>query len=96
MVSRVPPEYIIALRCHFGGFGVGKDDARAYIVPLDMGHALQPMLDPRMGLTCAWLPETAKGGAYACRLCRQALTCDMQFYCPVPDTICRRVCLHDA
>ena len=38
----------------------------------DMGHPLQPMLDPRMGLTCG-LTETSKDGAYWCR-CGQVLT----------------------
>ena len=31
-VSRVPPGYIMALRCQFGGFGMGRDDERASIV----------------------------------------------------------------
>ena len=38
----------------------------------DMGHPVQPMLDPRMGLTCGWVTETSKDGAYWCR-CRQVL-----------------------
>ena len=51
-VSRVPPGYIIARRCQFVGFGMGRDDELASIVRSDMGHPLQPMLDPRTGLMC--------------------------------------------
>ena len=66
-VNRVPPRYIMALRCQFGGFGMGRDDEQASIVRWDMGYPLQSMLDPRMGLTCGWLTETSKDGAYWCR-----------------------------
>ena len=72
-VSKVPPGYIMALRCQFGGFGMGRDNEQASIVHWDMGHPVQPMLDPRMRLTCGWLTETSKDGAYWCR-CRQVLT----------------------
>ena len=65
-VSRVPPGYILALRCQFGGFGMGRDDKQASIVRWDMGHPHQPMLDPHMGVTCGWLTETSKDGAYWC------------------------------
>ena len=52
---------------------MGRDDEQASIVRWDMGHPVQPMLDPRMGLTCDWLTEASKDGAYWCR-CRQVLT----------------------
>ena len=73
MVSRVPPRYIMALRCQLGGFGMGRDDKQASIMRWDMGHPLQPMLDPRMELTCGWLTKTSKDGAYWCT-CKQVLT----------------------
>ena len=65
-MSRVPPGYILALGCQFGGFGMGRDDKQASIVRWDMGHPHQPMLDPHMGVTCGWLTETSKDGAYWC------------------------------
>ena len=63
-MSRVPPGYIMALRCQFGGFGMGRDDEQAPIVRWNMGHLVQPMVDRRIGLTCGWLTETSKDGAY--------------------------------
>ena len=39
---------------------------------LHIGHPLQPMLDPRIGLTCGWLTETSKDGAFWYR-CTQVL-----------------------
>ena len=65
--------YIMAPRCQFGGFGMGRDDEQACIVCWDMGHLLQPMLDPRMALMYGWLTETSEDGAYWCR-CRQVST----------------------
>ena len=68
-MSKVPPRYIMALRCQFGGFCMGRDDEQASIVRSDMGHPLQPMLDPRKGLICGWPTEPSKDGACLCR-CR--------------------------
>ena len=62
-MSRVPPGYIMALRCQVGAFGMGLDSEQASIVRWDMGHPLLRMLDPRMGLTCGGLTETSKDGA---------------------------------
>ena len=94
-MSKVPPRYIMALRCQVGGFGMGGDDEQASIVRWDMGHPLQPMLDPRMRLTCGCVTETGKDGTYSCR-CREVLSSCMHLYRPVPDTVCRRVwCLRD-
>ena len=72
MVSRVLLGYIMALRCKFGGFGMGSVDQQASIVRWEMGHPVQPMIDPHTGLTCGCLTETSKDGAYWCR-CRQVL-----------------------
>ena len=69
-MSRVPRGYIMALRCQFGGLGMGRDDEQASIVRWDMGHQVQPVLVLTMGLTCGSLTETSKDGAYSCR-CRQ-------------------------
>ena len=31
-VGKIPPGYIMALRCQFGGFGISRDDERASMV----------------------------------------------------------------
>ena len=48
-VSRVPPGNIMAMRCQFGGFGMGRDEEQASIVRWDMGHPLQLCWTPAWG-----------------------------------------------
>ena len=87
MVRRVPPWYIMALRCQFDGSGMGRDDEQASIVCCNIaaangGHPHGANLWLAVGDIEGWSLLVQMQGGIECT----ALPC-----CSVRDMICKRV-----